>query len=108
MGHDFGIGFRLKCRTIIGQFFAQFLKVFDDTVMDQRQAVGRVRMGVDLVRHTMGRPAGMANAHLALKRLVGQPFIQIDQLALGASAMQDPAVQCRDPRRIVTAVFQPL
>jgi hypothetical protein len=108
MGHDLGIGLGFERRAIARQFLAQLLEILDNAVMDQRHAMGRVRMGVDLVRHAVGRPSCMANAHRAGQRLFGQPLFQVDQLALGAAAVQQPAVQRRDAGRIVTAIFQPL
>jgi hypothetical protein len=47
------------------QFSPEVLVIFDDPVVDDGDAVGRVRVGVDFVRHAMGRPAGMADADRA-------------------------------------------
>src|SRR4029077_17816782 len=53
---------------------------------DHGDPVGRVRMGVDLVGPTMGRPPGMADAAYALERLLGDPPLEFLELALAAAA----------------------
>jgi hypothetical protein len=54
--------------------------------MDDRDAVGRVRMRVGLGRRAMRRPARMADADGAGERLGASTALEVDQLALGAAA----------------------
>ena len=56
------VGFRRQFMAGLNQFSAQFTKVLDNAIVDNGDARGRMRMGVDLVRDAMRCPAGMANA----------------------------------------------
>ena len=51
------------------QFDTKRLEIFDDTVMHYRHFIGGVRMRVGFRRHTMRRPAGVADAGAAFQRL---------------------------------------
>ena len=67
-----------------------------------------MRMGVALRRLAVGRPARVADADRAGQRLAAEPRLEIDQLALGAAALDVAVDQRGDARRIVAAIFQPL
>ena len=62
--HDFGVGFRQKLVALGDQLFAQFLVIFDDAIVHQRDVAGCVGMGVFVGGHAVGSPAGMGNAQL--------------------------------------------
>ena len=62
------IRFRFKDITLFAQPLRQFPIILDNAVMDERDLLGHMRMGVDLVRYAMGRPAGMANPGKTGKR----------------------------------------
>ena len=64
------------------------------TIADE---IGHVRMGVGLGRRAVGRPAGMADAGGARKRLGFQPQLEIAQLALGAAAAEMAVVEVATP-----------
>ena len=65
-------------------------------------------MGVALGRRAVGRPARMADAGAAGKRLRGEPFLEVAELALGPAAGQMAVLERRDAGRIVAAIFEPL
>ena len=108
MRHHFGVGFARKSGARLLQLHPQFAEILDDTVVDHRNALGGVGMGIGLGRLAVGRPAGVADPDMACQRLLAQLVLEIAQLALGAAAI-DPAVFERgDARGIVAAIFQPL
>ena len=59
-------------------------------------------------RLAVGRPARVADADRARQRLGAEPRLEIDQLALGAAALDVAVDQGGDARRVVAAIFQPL
>jgi hypothetical protein len=69
------------------------LKILDDAVVDDRDAVGRVRMSIRFRRRAVRRPAGVANAGRARKRLRREPLLQIDELATCAATFQLSALK---------------
>ena len=74
-----------------GQFLPQRPEVLDDAVMHDGEFGRSVRMGVGLGRLAVGRPAGVADADRAGKRMRGEFGFQILEFALGA-APREPAV----------------
>ena len=86
----------------------QLAEILDDAVVDDGEPVGRVRVGVGLVRLAVGRPAGVADADGARERRLGELDLEVAQLALGAPALQPPVLQRGDAGGIVAAVFEPL
>src|ERR1700730_17285780 len=88
------------------QLMAQGLEILDDAVVDDGDPVGRNRMGVGLGRQTMGSPAGVADADHPLDRLPGETFSEVDELALGAPALNAAVDEGRNPGRIIAAVFE--
>ena len=87
---------------------AQLVEILDDAVVDDRDAVGRMRMRVDLGRPAMGRPAGVADADRAGERLASQPLLEVLELAFGAAARQVALLQRRDAGGVVAAIFEAL
>ncbi len=85
----------------------QRLKILDDAVMDDGDAVGRLRMRIRFGRSAMRRPARMADAGGAGKRLALEPRLEIDELAFGAAARQVAVLKRSDAGRIVAAIFKP-
>ena len=59
--------------------------------MDERDLLGHMRMGVDLVRYAMGRPAGMADPGKTGKPIRFQHFFEIFEFAFRATAI-DPVL----------------
>src|SRR5258708_2704775 len=82
--------------------------VLDDAVVDHHDialAVG-VRMGIVLGGLTVGRPACVPDADLAIERALGEDGLEVLQLADRAAGLDPDAVQHRDPGRVVAAVFE--
>ncbi len=84
--------------------------VFNDAVVDQRdQIAADVGMGVAGARHTVSRPARMADADGAVERLCRKYFLEAGYLALNPSPL-DGAFAADDghPSRVISPIFEPL
>ena len=90
------------------QLVAQLAEVLDDAVVDDRDALGRMRVGVVLGRPAVGGPAGVADAGLAARAALREPRLEVRELALGAAALELAALERRDAGGIVAAIFEPL
>ena len=88
MGDDLRVGLRGEDVAVGSQLLAQFAEILDDAVVDDGDIAGKMRMGIGLVRHAMRSPAGVADADGARQRFVAQAVFQIDELALGAAAVE--------------------
>src|SRR5229473_3085981 len=84
--HHLGVGLRLEFMTPDGELILELLKILDDAVMDDGDAVGRDGMRIGLVGRAMRRPTRVADADLAADRLRGEALDQFVELALGAPA----------------------
>ena len=69
MGNDLsvGIGPELGPRPL--QLLTQLTKILDDPIVNNREALGRMRMGIILGRSAVRRPAGVADTDRARERL---------------------------------------
>jgi hypothetical protein len=76
--------------------------------MDNGHPRGHMGMGVALIRHAMGCPAGVTNSDVTFERVFLEHSGQIDELALGAAAVNRAIDECRDPCGVIAAIFQPL
>src|SRR5438045_6970984 len=65
-------------------------------------------MGVALRWLAVRRPACMADADDARQRFLGQPLLELHQLALGAPALDMAVDQGGYARRVIAAIFQAL
>ena len=70
--------------------------IFDDAVMNDRNAINRVRMRVLLIWTAMGCPSRVANAYAAGKRLRTQPFLEVLELSDRAPPPKQAAFKRRD------------
>ena len=70
-------------------------------------ALVHVRMGVALDGLAVRGPARVADADVALQRLVGKAQLEVLQLALGAAAVQVAVLDGGDAGRIIAAIFEP-
>ena len=77
MGDDLGVGLGRELGAAALELGAQLGEILDDAVVDDGDAVGRMRMGVGLVRPAMGRPAGVADADGAASGSFEQPHLEI-------------------------------
>ena len=106
--HYLGVGLGRELEALGFQFVPQFLVVFDDAVMNDGQAVARhMRMGVELGRLAMGRPAGVGNAHMAGNRVRGDGVCQGSYLAHFPGPLYlVGAADYGHPGGVVTPVFK--
>jgi hypothetical protein len=66
-----------------------------------------MRVGVSLGGLAMGRPTGVADTEMTLKRTFAQVVLEVDQLALGTPHLEHIAFEDRHARRVVAAVLEP-
>ena len=107
MRHHLTIGVALQSTTCIAQFGAQFLEVFDDTVVNERYVLGSMWMGVLRGRRPVRCPASMSNSDLARGRIVRQFRNEVVELAFGSTANERALMYRAYPGAIVSAVFHP-
>ena len=107
MDHDFAVGFTFQRTTVIGQFLPQRTKVFDNSVMYQRDMIRCVRVSISCRGRAMRGPARMRDAHDTWCRIAGQFLHQIRQLTLGPAADQASVVYRADAGTVITAIFHP-
>ena len=92
------------------QLSTEGFKILDNAVVDNRQATGRIGMGmgIDFGRLPMGGPAGMPDARPPRQRLLLQQVCQGLQAAHTLAKLQFPSPGDRQPGGIIPPVFQPL
>ena len=111
MGDDLGI--RVGCEGIAFgfEFRTQRLEVLDDAVVHQADApIGKVRMGVPVAGHAVGRPAGVGDADTSFDGLAMQLGGEFAHLA-GPLAQGHVRLAGRhdgDARGVVAPVFEAL
>src|SRR6476646_10692798 len=108
MGDDFGVGLGFELGAFALKLFAQFAEVLDDAVVNYRNAISGMRMGVALGRPPVGGPAGMTDANTAVQRLLRQPAFEIAQFAFGAQTREMAVLERGNTRGIVAAIFEAL
>ena len=82
--------------------------VFDDAVMDKHKAAALVEMRVGvLVGHAaMGRPTGMTDAEIPVRRMCRNDFRKVGDSPDGLTHFEASAIESGDARRIVSAIFR--
>ena len=106
---DLGVGLGDELVALLLQLLLQIEVVLDDAVVDDDDLAGAVavRMGVLFGRPAVRRPARVADAVVAGKRIGVDDLLEVRQLA-GAAAQVDRAVaHDRHARRVVAAIFEP-
>ena len=84
--------------------------VLDDAVVDQRDlaVLADMRMGINVIRLSMGRPAGMTDAGRPVQgRAVLRQLHQVFQPPLRFGNLEAVLTRHTDARRVIAAVFQP-
>src|SRR5665213_2981730 len=76
--------------------------------MHDRNLVGRVRMRVAFGRPAVRRPAGVADADIAAKRIALEPLRQRGKLALGAASRKMAVFKLGNIGEIAAARFETL
>jgi hypothetical protein len=102
-----GLGRELVAHAL--QLSAQLFVIFDDAVVNDGKTVARdVRMCIPLTRDAVRGPACMRDTELAVSGRLRERLLQHLHLAHGAQAREVLcAVQNREPRRVVAAIFKP-
>ena len=108
MSDDLGVGLAGEDVSVGLELGLELAEVLDDAVMDDRQLLGGVRMGVCFSRLAMRRPTGVTDADQAVERLAGEAYFEILELALGAAAAEPATFERRDAGGIIAAIFEPL
>ena len=108
MQDDFGIGIAFQRTPRLPQFGAQFLVILDNPVVDQRDTIGRMRVGVRGRGRTMRCPARVRDAHIACSRVRSEFGHEVRQLALCPATNKSAFVDSADAGAVVTAIFHAL
>ena len=118
MGDDFGVGLACEGIALGLQLGAQLVVVFDDAVVDERDATGRrlaragtvreVRVRVVDCRCAMRRPARVSDAGAALHLVMGDAGLELGHARGTPRAPQFAALMDRDTAGVVAAVLEPL
>ncbi len=104
---DLGVGIALEHVALGRQLLSELTVVLDNAVVHDRDLGVHVRVGVALRRATVGGPARMSDAGVAVERLLQEPAFQVAQLAFGTAPLQVAVLDRGDAGGIVAAVFQP-
>ena len=88
VGDHLGVGLGRENRAVVLELGLELAEILDDAVVDERQPLGRVRMGVHLGRRAVGRPARMADAGVAGERRAAELLLEVPELALGPAALE--------------------
>jgi hypothetical protein len=107
VGDDFGIGVGREFVTLGLELVFQFGKIFDNAIVNDRDAASAVGMGIADAGRAVGGPARVTDADLANQRLLVNDGFEIADLALGAAAFWALSGLNGDAGRIVAAIFQP-
>ena len=106
---DFGIGFGLEDLAFFFEKCAERGVVFDDPVVDERDAVisVAVRVCVLVVDDAVGCPAGVPDADGALDATDGfEFFFEIHDAPDGFGDLEPVAVDPGDPGGVIASVFE--
>jgi hypothetical protein len=111
LGGDLGVGLAEELDALGDELPLQLGEVLDDAVVDHREAVsvGEVRVGVEVGRAAVRRPAGVADSRrAAAHRIRFERFAQRGELARLLAGVQAPVlIDDRDAGGVVSAVFEP-
>ncbi len=104
------IGVGPEAMTLLHQPFSQAAGVLDDAVVHDGQcsATVDVRVGVDIVGHTVGRPAGMCQSDSALRHPIAKVTLQLREAPRRLLDDQATVLDHCDTSRIVPPVLETL
>ena len=108
--HDLAVGLGGEAHALFLEKAADFQIIFDDAVVDKGDfaVLAQMRVGIDVVRLAVGRPAGMADAGRAGERFAAVGHVeQVLQPALGLRHLQDPVRRDADAGGVIAPVFEP-
>jgi len=92
------------------EFIFEFDEIFHDTIMDNHDfpRVAHVRMRVARGRRTMSRPARVTNSRRTADRFFRDEINQLSEFARVAPQVNMIAIDNRNARRVVAAIFKAL
>jgi hypothetical protein len=96
MSDHLGVCFRGKTRASQRELVAQCAMIFDDTVMDDSDAINRMRMRVLFVWTAMSCPARVANAYEAGERLTSELALKVLEFSYCAPPRKEAALKRGD------------
>ena len=108
MRDGLGVGFADELASLFGQPLAQFAKVFDDAVMNDRDNLRSMRMSIVFGRPAVRCPAGMTDADVAAKRLAIEPRFERAQLAFRTTPAEHAVIKRGNARRVIASVLKAL
>jgi len=82
------------------------MKILDDTIVHNGNAVRCDRMDIGFGQLAMCRPTGVPNADHALRRFVIGPPVKVDEFAFRPPAFNASVDQGPNPGRIIGAIFE--
>ena len=109
MRDDLGVGLGDERVPFTLELMLQLEIVLDDPVVDDNDAPRAVamRVGVLFGRPSVRRPAGVADAVVAIERVAGDGLLEPRELAGAAPQFDGALADDGDARRIVSAIFEP-
>jgi hypothetical protein len=107
MSNHFGICVRGKARASRHEFLTQLAMIFDDAVVNDRNAINRMWMRIFFVWTTMSRPTRVADSYAANKRLTSELALEILELSDCAPPRKATAIKRGYTSGIVTPIFKP-
>ena len=107
---DLGVGLRLELVALRDELGLDGLVVFDDAVVDHRDAIARdVRVRVRLCDAAVSGPARVRDTEPAAGRRVGELLLELHDLANRApQAELVVRLEHCDPGRVIAAILEPL
>ena len=91
-----GVCIRGKTHACQFELITQFAMIFDDAVVNDRNAINRVRMRVLFVWTAMSCPARVANAYEAAERLTSKLALEVLEFPDCAPPSKEAAFKCGD------------
>ena len=91
------------------EFIAQLGEILDDAVVDDRDLLilAHMRMGISVGRAAVGCPAGVTDpGRRPGQRILAEQDLEVDELACLLAHLEASVRDDRDPRRVITAVFE--
>jgi hypothetical protein len=102
------VGFADEFASLFCQPLTQFAKILDYAIMNDRNDIGGVRMGIVFGRPAMRCPTGMTDTDISSKRLAIEPRFERAQLAFCATPAEHTVVERGYAGRVIASVLKAL
>jgi hypothetical protein len=89
------------------ELLTQFAMIFDDAVVNDRNTINRVWMGVLFVWTAMSCPARVADAYTANKRLTSEHALEVREFPDRAPPRKETAFKGGNAGGIIPSIFKP-